>query len=766
MRRSKLTPMRVAGFNGQFAASLSLATLVATGILSTAVTTAQADTSPGAPAPSGNEAGATLAEIVVTAQKREERLQDVPVAVSVVDADTMLQNHEIYLRDYVATVPGLSLTEAGNGLSQITIRGLSSDTNPTVGVTIDDVPVGSTVTADTYGSPVFTPQLDPSDLQRVEVLKGPQGTLYGANSIGGILRYVTAPPDLTSTFGRAQIDGSTIPNGGGSGYGVRGAANIPVIADTFGIRVSVFHREDPGFIDDPAHNPKNFNTANATGGRLDSLWQVTPDLSVRLAALVDRTEGTTGYVDTVYSASGPLAYRPIYGDLTHVALPGTGGYKFEHQLYSGTVKFHTGSFDVTSITALSRQLSDFYIDYTPVFGGYVPGLFPNFSCPCGASDPVLIHVSKFTQELRLASPSGAKIEWLVGAFYTDENLPAAWFDLRANDLQTGAPIPSGELFVASFDTRYHEYAGFGDLTYHFTNQFDVQVGARESHNWQSYYQSSALGALGGPAVGENSRDSSFTYLVTPRLRLSDTFTAYARIASGYLAGGPNTPVPGATAPPPPYGPAKSVNYELGIKTSFLGRRATVNADIFDVEWSKIQLTKTDFATQTSYLYNGGNARSRGFETEAKLLPLDSLTLSATVAYTDAILTQSVPGYPGTAGNWLPYGSRWSGSLSADQRFQLSAVATGFVGATWAHVGQRYGDYNQLNPGGGQRLWPGYHYANARVGVQAGGYTVTAFVNNLSNTRGVLNASPQNPSLVLTSVTTPRTVGLSLTKEFK
>jgi outer membrane receptor protein involved in Fe transport len=711
------------------------------------------------------ESNNQLTEVVVTAQKRTERIEDVPMAISAISADDLLQNHENYLRDFIATVPGVSIQETGES-SQVVIRGLSSAITPTVGITIDDVPVGLTNTYGSYGGTGFVPQLDPSDLERIEVLKGPQGTLNGANSIGGLLRYVTAPPDLTSTFGRAQIDGSTIPGGGGTGFGVRGGANIPLIADTLGIRVSAFHREDPGYIDDPFHNVKNFNTAYVNGGRLDGLWQVTPDLSVRMAGLIERTASVDNLVDTAYSTP-TLYYRPIFGDLTHDGLPGTGGYVLEHQLYNATVKYHTRWFDVTSITALGRENDQGVSDLTAIYGPLIPGFFPTIAslCPCGAPDFSTINSRKFTQEVRLASPSGKTFEWLAGVFYTNEIVPTGRFDLESS-LATGQVIPGADIFAQGFEQHYHEYAAFADFTYHFTSQFDVQVGARESHNWQDVVLYDATGLFAGPGAAAASKDNSFTYLFSPRFRFSDSLMAYARIASGYLPGGPNTPLAGNPAPLT-YGPSRAVNYELGVKASFFDRRATVNTALYDIEWSHVQLSTYDPLTFAGYVFNGGGARSRGVETEINLLPIDSLTLGASASYSDSVLTQSVFGNPAMTGDWLPYGSRWSGSLSAEQRFKLSTSTTGFAGATWAYIGKRYSAYNGLNPGGIQSIWPGYNYTNARMGVRwNNGYTLTAFVNNVTNSRGILSANPLIPTLVETAVITPRTVGLSLMKEFK
>src|SRR5882757_8922735 len=223
------------------------------------------------------------AEIVVTARKIAENLQDVPVAISVLSGESMIQNGLVSLQDYYASIPGLSVTDSGNGRISVTMRGLSSGNggNPTVAVTIDDVPIGASDTAIINGGQ-FVPQLDPADLQRIEFLKGPQGTLYGASSLAGVMRYVTAAPSLNSMSGHVDVDGNFIP-GGGAGYGVRGSVNLPLITDTVAVRLSAFDRRDPGFVDDPTHGLNNVNSRNVYGAHAALLLQATPDFSVRLS---------------------------------------------------------------------------------------------------------------------------------------------------------------------------------------------------------------------------------------------------------------------------------------------------------------------------------------------------------------------------------------------------------------------------------------------------------------------------------------------------
>jgi len=185
-----------------------------------------------------------LEEIVVTAQKKEERLQDVPLPVTSIDAQTLVDDHQLSIQDYYTRVPGLSLTTAGQGNAKISIRGMMSSSGvgtPTVGVVVDDAPYGSS-TASGASRP-GAPDIDPSDLVRIEVLRGPQGTLYGASSIGGLIKFVTVDPSTAGFSGQIEIDGSGTQHGDGLGGAVRGAVNIPV-ADPLAIRASAFVRHD------------------------------------------------------------------------------------------------------------------------------------------------------------------------------------------------------------------------------------------------------------------------------------------------------------------------------------------------------------------------------------------------------------------------------------------------------------------------------------------------------------------------------------------
>jgi len=285
---------------------------------------------------------AALEEVVVTAQKREERLQDVPVPVTAISGDTLVNSNQLLLQDYYASVPGLSLTPTTASSLILAIRGVTTgQTNPTVGVTVDDVPYGSTTL---LGGGTVVPDIDPGDLARVEVLRGPQGTLYGASSMGGLLKFVTADPSTDSVGGRIQAGLSGVQNGADIGYNVRGSVNLP-INDTLAVRASAFTRRDPGYIDNPVLHVDGINEARINGGRLSALWRPLEDFTLKLSALYQESK-SDGSNDVDLPVNGYVG--PTLGPLQQNYAQGAGAYDRKVQAYSATLSEKRGGLSLTA----------------------------------------------------------------------------------------------------------------------------------------------------------------------------------------------------------------------------------------------------------------------------------------------------------------------------------------------------------------------------------------------------------------------------------
>lgn len=691
-----------------------------------------------------------LEEIIVTAQKRSERLQDVPVPVTALSPESLLAQNQLRIQDYYTSVPGLNLDSGVQGNVNLSIRGLTTGANggnPTVAIVIDDAPYGSSSTYGSSGASI--PDLDPGDLTRIEVLRGPQGTLYGSSSIGGLIKFETIDPSTDRFSGHVQAGLSGVVNGNELGYGTRGSVNVP-LSDTWAIRASAFNRRDPGYIDDPVRGIDGVNTVDVSGGRVAGMWRPSDTLSLKLSALLQDTKG---------DGEGAVDISPTLGNLQQLRARGTGGYERQAQVYNATLKTKVAGADLTSVSGYNINHDFTNIDYSPIIGA----LFASGSAAI-ATD---VRTKKFTQEIRLAGGAGPRLEWLVGAFYAHEktDVEQLWFEV---DPATGGHLST--FLDATWPTTYQEYAGFADLIVHATDRFDIQIGARQSEDRQTYSEIDA-GPYGPVLVGlpdpivtpqVETRESAFTYLLTPRFRISSDLMVYARLASGYRPGGPN-----ATASvfhfPTLFKPDKTLNYEVGMKGDALDHRFTYDASVYYIDWKNIQLL-VNFPAGAAF-ENGPRAKSQGVELSAEFRPLQALRLSSWIAFNDAKLTKDFPAgsyFAGRDGDRLANSSRFSGNVSIDWKFPLTDKITGSVGSTLSYVGDREAGF-AAGPATRVTL-PSYTKLDLLAQAKRGEWTLNAFVNNAADRRGRLESDINRlgTSFVLIQ---PRTIGLALAKAF-
>lgn len=738
------TPERTSGVSSQKAASDPPSSQVQP--MSAASPAVPSMVDPGAP---------SLREIVVTAQKKSQRLLDVPVPVSVLDTADLSANGQSRLQDYFAQVPGLSLTtNNGGGWQTLAIRGVTTGVvaNPTVGIMIDDVPFGSSTSLGN-GS-VLMPDIDPGDLARIEVLKGPQGTLYGADSMGGVVKFVTLDPTTDRLGGRVEVLGDYVDQGE-SGYAVRGAANVPLTGD-LAFRASGFVRRDPGYVDNVLTNQNNSNRVDASGGLLSALWRPSDALSLKIDVLLQNTYGDgTPAIDATLDPNGYL--HPIYGYQKQARLRGTEQYYTTIRLYSATVKAKIGSLDFTSITGYGDNKNLDVSDYTSLYG--TPSDGPFFS-----------PTRKLTQEVRLSSSGGRTLDWLAGAFYAHENSPV---DLPSNNVDPTTGAQTGLLIDYYYPSTLTEYALFGDLTFHITDRLDLQIGGRESKNRQTSNETDtgplvpAYDGFPSPFVypTERTSGSAFTYLFTPEFKISRNFMVYARLSSGYRLGGPNL---GAVVYnlPIQYGPDKTTNWELGSKGSFFDGALTLDASAYYIDWKQIQIVLT--LPNGRYNANGGDAKSQGLEFTMQARPARGLTISANASLNDARLTQDLPPESsafGYSGERLPYSEPYSGSLSVDQEWPLVGDWVGFVGGRVSYVGAREGEF-RLSLSVPRIHFPAYTEADLRLGVREESWVVNLFVNNVANVHGIVGGGGNYAQSAYEAFyVQPLTVGVSLVKNF-
>ena len=724
---------------------------------------------------------AALPEVQVTARKITERLQDVPMSITAVTASDMVNRNQLRLEDFFRDIPGLQLQAIDSGQSNLSIRGVNSETgsNPTVGVVIDDIAYGSSSQFGFGG--VLQPDLDPADLQRIEVLKGPQGTLYGASSLGGLVKYVTVDPSTAGFSGKMQLDGSGMANGDAS-YGVRGSVNIPLISDALAVRLSGFTRRDGGFIDDPAQGRDNVNRNYSHGGRASALWTINDRATLKVGALYQRNHTPGSAV--VNTNSG---FVPFVGDLRQDSLIGTGDTAITAQLYSGNLTVNlTNDLTLTVLSGLGinhyRTTDD---SQQPIYGE---------ASGVGAPENNRIRTRRFSQEVRLGSQNGEIFDWLVGLYYTRERtatdytlnsidpatgaaVPACGFDENFTcfvDPDTGVPFFSDLFLREAYKFKYSDRAAFGTVTVKFTDRFDTQLGARYSKNRETY-DDQYSGSLTFDEVITNTtraKDHSFTFLVSPRFKITPDLMAYARIASGYRPGGPNTALTETT--PESFKADKTINYELGLKGSLFERKLSFDVAGYYIDWKDIQLSQVD-EIGFVFLDNAGKASSKGAEFSVQLRPISPLNLFVNGSYTDAKLKDDLPqaatgGTYGVSGDRLPASPHFAGALGAEYEFPLgTANFKGVVGSSMDYISSRRGEFA---PGVGQvRLnIPGYTTFDLNTGIRAADWNVSVFVTNVSDRRGILystlaglEATPD--STYRTTYIRPRTVGLSVSKDF-
>ena len=676
-------------------------------------------------------------EIIVTAQKRAQRLIDVPLSISAVSGQSLDDQHIQSLDELAGRVAGFNVESSQPGNTRLVLRGLDTGgANSTTAVYVDETPYGSS-TGLANGA-TLSLDLDTYDLDRIEVLRGPQGTLYGASSLGGVIKFVTNAPS-TKSFD-ASVEGTfESVDGGNDGWTSKGMVNVPLTQDV-AIRATGFYRRDSGYVDDPTHNEKNVNDGHTYGGRVSLLDHVTPYLTVQLTAALENLNSNSTPEEDVDA----LTLKPIDGRLDQ----DRGAQPFSdvrYRVYSALVKWDLGFANLlsnTSYGSLDQRRSQ---DASFAVG---------FAAPVGIFSQIKQH--RTAEELRLTSAGTSKFDWQIGGYYDRERS-----DLFENE---GLIDPanrrdiSTSLVTVALPSFYRELAAFANLTYHFNHIFDISVGGRFSDNHQHALES--LNGTPGPRIGTS--DQVYTYSVAPEAHITSDLTAYGRVAKGYRPGGPNVVPPGSPIAPT-YGPDTVTSYEVGLKGDLLQHRLTFEIAGFWIDWHNIQLLTAVNGFNVNA--NSGTARSRGVEASTALTPVTGLTLSGNVSYTQAKLRNNAPLLSAFAGDRLPFSPKWSGAATADYELPITENLKAFVGASFRHIGQRSSEFFG---GFGHAELPSYNSVDLRAGLREAKWSLEAFVLNVGNSHGLesFNQPGTSPGAANglgtgVSVIQPRTVGVTV-----
>jgi len=706
----------------------------------------------GAPAASYAAEAATVQELVVTADKRAENPRDVPQSLTAISGDDLTLVRATNFEDYVTRVPGMNLVGSQAGRTRLVLRGINTGgVSATIGTYVDETPYGS-VTGLANGA-VLAPDLDTFDMQRVEVLRGPQGTLYGASSLGGLLKFVTNAPSFNNYAGKVEVDGQDTKSARADGS-VKGMINVP-LGDKAAVRANAYYSDLAGFIDDPRRGDKDVNGAHMSGGRFSLLVKPVEALDVRLTVVgqdISSRGNATQDVDR-------LTLDTKYGDLTQ-SRTFSNRSKVEYRIYNGTLSYDFGPASLVSATSYGTLHQRVNEDGTAQLGALISTVFRQ---PLGVGVLSYLDQEKFTQEVRLASPMQA-FEWQGGGFYTEEtnNLNQNLSALSLLNAPNVVPAGLGGLQLVGLHSTYKEYAAFGDVDYHFNEQFDVTIGARYSHNKQDVLQRSSGPLAGAPAAFPgSSNEDVFTFAVAPKYEINEHATVYARASKGYRPGGPNALNPLAPAAVPrTFKSDTIVNYETGIKGDAFERAVRYDLTAFYIDWKDIQLLANvgGFGVNT----NGGKARSVGLEGSVDWAVTSELTLNANGAYTNAQLTQDTPALlGGRDGQRLPYSPLFAGSVGGEYRHEVSDDIKVFGGGSLRFTGRRRSDFNAAV---GQTSIPSYVNIDLHAGLDWKKYRAELYVKNLTDERGILTlggvGSTPNGA-VQAGVIRPRTIGVLL-----
>ncbi len=729
------------------------ATALAIAALSPVPALAQAAApAPAASAPAPAASDVATQTVYVTASRRREPAREVPMQVDRLSTVDLEQSGAKSLVDYLGAQPGIDVsTNGGPGLGTVSIRGVTTGdlTIATVGTYIDDVAYGSS-SAFAAGSATA---LDMAllDLNHIEVLRGPQGTLYGAGAMGGVIKYVTNEPDTSELSGKVAV-GASATKGGGAGNTENAVINVPLKTDVAAVRVAAFHDHEGGWVDVlGAAAGKNLNKGDTNGGRVALLVEPSARFHVRATALTQEIKRDNADFTDIDAATG----KPVAGwnERTQALLE---PHSVRTSQGAVDLEYDFGPARLNSITSVQRtKLSQRY-DLSAVYAPLINQFF-GFT-PDTVSEDIAADVHKTTQEFRLTSAAGGAIEWLAGLYWDRET--ADQKQHVADTLAGGSPL--ADLAQLDLISKYDEMAAYGDVTWNATSKLALTGGVRVAQNKQDFTQNSSGPLVGNSLPPAHSKETPKTWLATARYALTPTSNVYVRAASGYRPGGPNAvlddPATGKPLAPPTFAHDSLWSYEAGYKGDLFDNTLSIQSAIYDIRWNNIQQVYS--VNGFGVIVNGGKAEIQGFELGATWRPSARWSVVGSLSTIAGHLTQDAPGL-GTSGERLPNNANLSASLGAKASFDVAGHA-GWVGAS-----ERYASERDANVGGSYRM-PEYWLADLNGGIDFGRVSLSLYVRNVFDAHAQLGTSTAEMSLggpAQVELARPRTIGMTLTASF-
>lgn len=768
-----------------------------------------------APAAAQNAADEDSNVIIVTATKRDANLQDVPFSINAQTAEDIQKSGAVTLEDLSRNVAGLTVQNLGPGQSQVSVRGVSA------GQVVRDQPgvkeqVGVYLDESVISLSLFTPDLDLFDLNRVETLRGPQGTLFGSGSVGGTIRYITNQPKLGATEGMVEANLNLV-DGDDIGGHLKGAINLP-LGETAAIRAVGYFTRYGGFINaiGPAGGD-DVNSGERYGGRIALTFEPSDNFSITPRIVYQKIEADGFNRQEVYNLFGNrfTTTRPqVTFDEREQYLLLREGFEDETLIADATIKIGFGGAELTSVTS--------YIDRSILVSRDASALTGSVSVDLGYPAAAVLlpsnlrdttELETFTQELRLASDNDSPFQWVVGGFYSKidrvyaQRLPTPGYDAFTDatlGAGTSAAVRNGfgvdSPFNSDLPYDIKQFAVFGEVSYDISDALTVTAGGRYyDFEEERVITTGGLFANGDNGVVDNTASNGFTPRLLISYDISEDVTLNAQASKGFRLGGVNdplnTPLCNATDLAlfggfQNYDDETLWNYELGIKTQ--GDGFTFNAGGFYNDISNLQVTLDAGSCSSRIVFNVDKAHSAGFEFELGLEPTEGLDLSLSGSILEAEFDTTLPGALAGAtgirdGNRLPSVPKFQISAAGSYEWPIGDGADAFVAASFQHVGTRFTQpadqennprtFTHNLPFGGapaasattlDLTLPSYQLVNLSVGVDFdGGLSLTAYVNNLFDENALLSFDRERGGRARLgyNVGQPRTFGVTARKSF-
>jgi outer membrane receptor protein involved in Fe transport len=722
---------------------------------------------------------ASLEEITVTARKREESLLDIPQEIQAIGQREIERANLNSIDDYTRFVPSLSYTTTAPGRGSIYFRGVADDSSSFIAdasaaIYLDEQPL-------TQSS--LTPEIRLVDIERIEALPGPQGTLYGASSQSGTLRYITNKPDSQAFESSVSLDGNSVQDGD-QGYDISGVLNLP-LSQNLAIRLVGFTARDAGFIDNVLGMSlgetfdnadvvaKDINNVDYNGGRAAVRWLANDAWTIDAGLVYQKMKAHTYSEDNVLRAGRELE---VVRFLDESRDDEWGQFSVTLQGDLGWGKFTSASSYFTRSIAYHQDNTDytFYLSYNSEPDGQYD-LGPD---PRGLGWDDTDSAQRFAQEFRLQGAT-TRTTWLAGLFYERihggynflsrvedyENTPSFNYWTTNPDYLVQPGTTDNAFYRSNNDQITEQYAAFGELGISVSDRWTFTTGLRwfDHTRTRDYFIQTPNNNVTAFLGAAKKSTSDFTKKLSLQYRVSDSAMVYALFSDGFRAGGRNVERPG-TVLPADYDADFLDNYEFGVKSRWLDDRISFNMTAFDMKWNDYQVEVVDPGPLYAVLVeNVGNAEIKGISTDFSARLWDSLNLGLNVQFLDAKVTRANADIGTIDGARLPFSPRDKGAVWLEYTYPRELAGGKFYGRfQWTYNGNSLNGILTVDET--PRVQGGYHISDVKFGFEADAWEIYAYVDNLFNERAILFDQNSAPPGTIT-INTPRTWGIGFTKSW-